>query len=91
MRMELVLKLIQAVVKCLKSLPILVTTLVNLKATEAWLAEHGFVHNTVQLRLKAVVRIRKAGAAIRCPASRCTSFFERNFDTGFFTTLGLAR
>jgi len=44
MRMELVLKLIQAVVKCLKSLPILVTTLVNLKATEAWLAEHGFVH-----------------------------------------------
>ena len=45
--------------------------------------------NTVQLRLKALLRTRKEGALTRSPVPRCLGFLERNFDTGFFTTLGL--
>ncbi len=47
--------------------------------------------NTVQLRLKALLIMWKLGAWTRCPVPLCFGFLERNFDTGFFTTLGLHR
>lgn len=39
----------------------------------------------------AVFRIRKARGFIIVPVLLCSTFFEGNFDTGFFTTLGLVR
>ncbi|BAZ22861.1 hypothetical protein NIES4073_37490 [Kalymmatonema gypsitolerans NIES-4073] len=47
--------------------------------------------NTVELRLKASLIIRNQGALTRSPVPGCFGFFEQNFDTGFFTTLGLFR
>lgn len=35
--------------------------------------------------------MRKLGASTRSRVPRCFGFLETNFDTGFFTTLGLHR